>query len=100
MDIATLLIQLLSGAAGGNLAGKMLGNLSLGGLGNSLAGLIGGGLGSLVLNSMLGAGATAATTAAAPDLDIAGIIQQILGGGAGGGVMMMLVGLLKQMFQR
>jgi hypothetical protein len=100
MDIASLLIQLLSGAAGGNLAGKMLSNLSLGGLGNSLAGVIGGGLGSQVLNSMLGAGATAAAASAAPDLDLSGLVTQVLGGGAGGGIMMMLVGVLKQMFQR
>jgi hypothetical protein len=99
MDIASLLIQLLSGAAGGNLAGKLLNNLSLGGLGNSLAGLIGGGIGSQVLNSMLGAGAATAA-AAGGDIDLSGILTQILGGGAGGGVMMMLVGLLKQMFQR
>jgi hypothetical protein len=100
MDIASLVIQLLSGAAGGNLAGKLLGQLSLGGFGNSLAGLIGGGLGNQVLNSMLGAGTTAAAAAAGPDLDLSNIVTQILGGGAGGGVMMMLVGLLKQMFQR
>jgi hypothetical protein len=100
MDIASLLIQLLSGAAGGNLAGKMLSQLSLGGLGNSLAGVIGGGLGSQVLNSMLGAGATAAASAASPDIDLSGLLTQVIGGGAGGGIMMMLVGVLKQMFQR
>jgi hypothetical protein len=99
MDIASLVIQLLSGAAGGNVAGKALSNLSLGGLGNSLAGLIGGGLGSQIISSMMGTGAVAAT-AAAPDLDIASIISQVLGGGAGGGLMVMLVGVLKQMFQR
>jgi hypothetical protein len=100
MDIASLLIQLLSGAAGGNLAGKMFSTISLGGLGNSLAGVIGGGLGSQVLNSMLGAGATAAATAASPDLDFSSLLTQVIGGGAGGGVMMALVGILKQMFQR
>ena len=41
-----LIISLLSGAAGGNIVGKLLKNLDLGPLGNSIAGIIGGGLGS------------------------------------------------------
>jgi hypothetical protein len=97
MDIATLLIQLLSGAGGGQLAGKVMPNLSLGSAGNLLAGLVGGGLGSQVIPSMFGAGATAAS--AAGDMDLAGIVTQILGSGAGGSMMTMLVGLLRQMFQ-
>lgn len=97
MDIATLLIQLLSGAAGGNIAGAVLKNLSLGGLGNTLAGLVGGGLGSQVAASLAGATATAA---AGPDLDISGLLSQVLGGGAGGGAATVLIGMLKQMFQR
>ena len=43
MDIVSLVVQLVSGAIGGNLAGSLLKNLSLGALGNSLAGAIGGG---------------------------------------------------------
>ena len=45
MDIVTLLVQLISGALGGNVAGSLLKNLSLGTVGNSLAGIVGGGLG-------------------------------------------------------
>jgi hypothetical protein len=96
MDILSLLVQLGSGAAGGNLAGSMMKNLSLGTLGNSLAGLVGGGLGGAILNSALGA----APAMAGGGLDIGSIISQIAGGGVGGGVMMVIVGMLRQMFQR
>lgn len=100
MDIATLLIQLISGAAGGNLGGALLKNLSLGTLGNSLAGIIGGGVGSQVLNSMLGPATSVAAMAAGGDIDVSAILTQVAGGGVGGGVAMILVGLLKQMFHR
>ena len=39
-----LIIQLISGAVGGNLAGAILKNLNLGSIGNSIAGIVGGGL--------------------------------------------------------
>src|SRR5262245_8883555 len=45
MNIVALIIQLISGAAGGNLVGALLKKLDLGTLGNSIAGILGGGLG-------------------------------------------------------
>lgn len=39
--ILPIIIQLISGAAGGNIAGSLMKNLSLGTIGNSLAGIIG-----------------------------------------------------------
>lgn len=94
MDL-NLLIQLISGIAGGNAAGSVLKEKSLGVLGNSLAGLVGGGLGGQILQALLGIGATGGG-----GLDLASIITQIAGGGVGGGVVMILVGILKQMFQK
>ena len=44
MEILPLIINLISGAAGGNIVGSLFKNLSLGGLGNSIAGIAGGGL--------------------------------------------------------
>ena len=38
-----LIIQLISGAVGGNIAGALLKNLNLGPIGNSIAGIVGGG---------------------------------------------------------
>lgn len=85
-----LIIALISGVVGGNLAGGVLKNLNQGTLINSLAGIVGGGLGSTVLGA-LGAGG-----AAAGGMDIAGIIGQIASGGVGGGIGLAIVGVLKK----
>ena len=78
-----LIIQLISGAVGGNIIGALAKKLSLGTLGNSLAGIVGGGIGGQLL-SMVGAGG------------IEGILGSVLSGGAGGGVIMIIVGLIKK----
>jgi len=39
--MVALIIQLISGAVGGNIAGAILKNFNLGPIGNSIAGLIG-----------------------------------------------------------
>ena len=82
-----LIINLISGAVGGNVVGAVLKNLSLGTVGNSLAGIVGGGLGGQLLSS-LGAGG----------LD--GIIGQVAGGGVGGGVVMLVIGLIKKVMAK
>jgi len=90
-----LIIQLIAGAAGGNVVGSLLKQFDLGVLGNSIAGVIGGGVGAQVIGSLLGGGAGAGA-AAAGGLDIGSIIGQIVAGGAGGGILMVIVGLVKQ----
>lgn len=95
MDLS-LIIQLLSGAAGGNIAGSLLKNQSLGPIGNTLAGVVGGGLGGQILNSALGLG----KVAAASGMDIGTIVSQVAGGGVGGGVLMIVVGILKKMLAK
>jgi hypothetical protein len=90
MDIVSLIIQLLSGAAGGNLAGSMARNVDLGPLGNTIAGALGGGLGGQILSSLLGL-----ATTQAGGLDIAGIIGQIIAGGASGGILTAIVGMIR-----
>ena len=74
MDIVSLLIQLASGALGGNIAGSVLKNMSLGTLGNTLAGIIGGGLGGQILERAIGLG----PAAAGAGLDLGAIISQVL----------------------
>ena len=96
MDPIGLLIQLISGAAGGNIAGSLLKNSSLGGIGNTLAGGVGGLLGGNILNSALGLG----KVAAASGLDVGTLISQVAGSGVGGGVLMVLVGLVRQIFHK
>lgn len=88
-EFLPLIIQLVAGALGGNVAGKLLKNLSLGTVGNSIVGILGGGLGGQLL-SMLGMGA-----AAGGGMDISGILGSIAGGGVGGGVLMAIIGVIK-----
>src|SRR5882672_11092077 len=92
MNKVGLIIQLISGAAGGNIAGALLKNASLGPVGNSIVGILGGGIGGQLLG-MLGAGGAGA---AAGGLDIGSIVSSIAGGGVGGGVLMVIVGLIRQ----
>ena len=92
MNIVGLIIQLISGAAGGNIAGAILKQFNLGPVGNSIVGILGGGLGGQIL-AMLGAGGSGA---AASGLDIGAIVSGIAGGGVGGGVLLAIVGLIRQ----
>ena len=88
-----LIIQLVSGAIGGNVAGKILKNLSLGTVGNSLAGILGGGVGGWLLG-MLGLGTGGA------EMDVSSILGSVAGGGVGGGVIMAVIGTLKNAFMK
>ena len=94
MDLVPLLVQLASGAVGGNIAGAALKESSLGTLGNSLVGILGGGLGGQLL-TMLGVGGAGAA-ASASGMDIGTIVSSIAGGGVGGGVLMAIIGLIRQ----
>ncbi|MCH2034109.1 MAG: hypothetical protein MK202_11425 [Tenacibaculum sp.] len=76
-----LIISLLTGALGGNLAGAVLKKFSMGTLWNSVVGILGGGLGGHLLG-MLG-------------LDLSGIVGSIAGGTVGGGVLMAIIGVIK-----
>ena len=89
-----IIISLVSGAVGGNVAGAVLKKFSLGTVGNSICGILGGGLGGSILG-MLG-------IAAAPSgsLDPAALIGSIASGGAGGGVVMAIVGAIKGMMAK
>ena len=90
MDLG-LIIQLISGAVGGNIAGGLMKNASLGTALNSVVGILGGGLGGQLLG-MLGVGGAAA---AGGSMDIASIITQVAAGGIGGAVLLAIVGLIK-----
>lgn len=80
--IVALILNLLIGAAGGNLAGMALKAKSLGLLWNSVVGILGGGIGFFVLG-MLGTGGGS-------------IIWQVLAAFIGGAVLLFVVSLIKK----
>ena len=93
MNLA-LIVQLISGAVGGNVAGGVLKQYDLGTLGNTVAGIVGGGVGGQLLAALIPALGAAATGGG---IDIGSILGQVAGGGIGGGLLMVVIGLLKQM---
>jgi uncharacterized membrane protein YeaQ/YmgE (transglycosylase-associated protein family) len=95
-NMLPLIIQLISGAVGGNIAGALMKNFNLGPIGNSIAGLIGGGLGGQLLSMLTSGGAaTAGMAATGSGMDVASILSSLAGGGVGGAVVMAIVGLIK-----
>ncbi|WP_323787588.1 hypothetical protein [Psychroserpens sp.] len=93
-----LIIQLVSGAVGGNLAGSLMKKFSLGTLGNSIVGILGGGLGGQLLGMIGLSGAEAA--AASSGMDLTSILGSVAGGGVGGGVVMAIVGMIKNAMKK
>jgi uncharacterized membrane protein YeaQ/YmgE (transglycosylase-associated protein family) len=90
MDVTSLLIQLASGAVGGNVAGAALKNLSLGTVGNSIVGILGGGIGGQLLG-MLGMGGGEGGA-----MDVGSIVSSVAGGGVGGAVLLAIIGFIKK----
>jgi hypothetical protein len=90
MNIISLIIQLISGAVGGNIAGAAMKDNSLGTAGNSIAGILGGGLGGALLQSVLHVGA-----AGGGSLDLTTILSNVAGGGVGGAILMAIIGFIK-----
>lgn len=93
MELLGLIINLLSGAAGGNIAGALLKERSLGTLGNSLAGIFGGGIGSSVLQTLgllspLVVGGEAG-------IDVGNILANIASSGVGGAVLLLIISFIK-----
>lgn len=88
-NLVPLIIQLISGAVGGNVAGALMKNFSLGPVWNSVVGIVGGGLGGQLLG-MLG---IATSTGG---MDMASVVGSIAGGGVGGGVLLAIVGVIKK----
>lgn len=94
MDTMSLIINLISGAAGGNAAGAAMPDKSLGTLGNSLAGLVGGGVGGAILQTLIPA------LAQGGGGDLGSIIGNITGGGVGGGLLMLVISFIKNAFAK
>ena len=94
MEYLMMALPYITGAAGGNIIGKLLPNLNLGTLGNSISGIVGGGLGGAMLG-MIGVEAGPATS-----LDIGSLLGGAGVGAAGGGVVMAIVGFIKKLLAK
>jgi hypothetical protein len=94
MDITSLIVELISGAVGGNVAGAALKKYDLGRLWNSVVGIAGGGIGGQILGSLLG------VSTGGGGLDIGTIASDIAGGGVGGAILMVIVGVIRQMMAK
>ncbi|WP_298779549.1 hypothetical protein [uncultured Polaribacter sp.] len=88
-----IIISLLSGVLGGNLAGGLLKKYSMGTLWNSVVGILGGGVGSYLLG-LLGANFGSGS------MDLAGILGMVAEGGVGGGALMAIIGVIKGMMNK
>lgn len=102
MDIVSLIISLLSGVAGGNVAGAAMKEKDLGGLGNTIAGLIGGGAGGYLLQALDILNKSGVTNAvgnavgqASTGMDIGSILANIGASGVGGALLTVVVALIK-----
>jgi len=91
MNIVSLIIELISGAVGGNVAGAAMKENSLGTVGNSIAGILGGGAGGMILQSIMGS----SSPAGGGSLDMTTILSNVAGGGVGGAILMAVVGIIK-----
>jgi uncharacterized membrane protein YeaQ/YmgE (transglycosylase-associated protein family) len=90
MNIVSLIIEAISGAVGGNVAGAAMKDNSLGTMGNSIAGIVGGGLGGTILQMVMGTAA-----AGGGSLDLTTILSNVAGGGVGGAILMAVIGIIK-----
>ena len=91
MDIVSLIISVVSGAVGGNVAGSLMKDYSLGPVGNSIAGIFGGGIGAWLLQ------AVGLLASGGGGLTLGSIIGNIASGGVGGAILMLVIGLIKGM---
>jgi len=79
-----IIIQLVTGAAGGNVVGAIFKKLSLGTLGNTAAGVLGGGLGGQLLSGALGSG----------------LVSEVASSAVGGGTVMVVISLIKKLLAK
>jgi hypothetical protein len=89
--ILPLIIQAISGAAGGGVVGNLVKSAGMTLLPKLIAGAVGGIGGNAALGGIIGPLLGAASTGG---LDISSIISQVISGGLGGGVLTALAGVV------
>jgi uncharacterized membrane protein YeaQ/YmgE (transglycosylase-associated protein family) len=89
--MAGLIVQLISGAIGGNVAGVVFRRYDLGIIGNSIAGIIGGGVVAQIAGALLGSSGIIV----GPDgFDFDALVAQITSAGIGGCIVLVTAGLI------
>ena len=87
-----ILMNLIAGAIGGNVAGKASPSFDLGTVGNTISGLVGGGVLGQLIPILLPAISAAAQGG---NLSVGGILTNLIGGGAGGAILTAIIGAIK-----
>ncbi len=93
MDIVSLILNLVSGAVGGNIAGAAMKEKSLGVALNSVAGILGGGVGAAVLK-FLGMAVNEG------GLDLSAVVASVASGGVGGAAMLVIAAVVKGIMKK
>ncbi len=90
----SLIVGLVTGAAGGLLAGHFIKKISLGNLYNGICGILGGGIGGSVLGLVgVGAGPSGA-------LSVPAVVGSVASGLVGGTLVLFVVGMVLSMFRK
>ena len=104
MDMLGIILSLISGAVGGNVAGKAMGDRSLGTVGNTVSGVVGGGIGDYIIKALgllatsgVGAGAAAAasSTTGETHFDLTSLLLQVGVSALTGGGLTGIIGVIK-----
>lgn len=90
MDLVSIIINLISGGIGGNVAGATMKDKSLGALGNSIAGAIGGTAGALILQAV-----GVLNSVGMGDMSISTILGLAGSSAVGGGIITAIIGMIK-----
>ncbi|HHL42022.1 MAG TPA: hypothetical protein ENJ42_00255 [Hellea balneolensis] len=91
MDIVGLAIGLLSGAAGGNVAGKVM-NSGMGTMGRSITGIVGGTALAYLAPHIPGLAGIFPAPTDGGSLNIMSIVMNVVSGGVGGGILTAILG--------
>jgi uncharacterized membrane protein YeaQ/YmgE (transglycosylase-associated protein family) len=106
-ELVSLIITLISGAAGGNAAGSLLSEKNLGALANTIIGALGGTFGDYILKALgilasAGVSSAASATGAAngSEIDLGALIGSIAGSGISGGVITAIITMIKRALEK
>lgn len=90
MDIVGMIINLVSGAVGGNIAGAVLKDKTLGAIGNTIAGAVGGVAGAYIMQAV---GVLDAVGMA--NMTIGSVLGYVGSSAGGGAILTVIAGMIK-----